>query len=158
MVFQPSAVEASYGIDISMRISDYIIDYLAERGIDRIFTLPGGGVMHLIDSIAINSRLTAVCCQHEQACGIAAEAWSRVTGRIGVVLVTTGPGATNVITPVVGAWIDSVPLLVISGQVKRVDRKRDSGVRQMGVQEVDIIPMVRSVTKYAASLDSPDQV
>jgi acetolactate synthase I/II/III large subunit len=141
-----------------MRVADYIMAYLAAQGIDKVFTLPGGGVMHLIDAIAINSKLKAICGQHEQACGIAAEAWGRVTGRPGVVLVTTGPGATNVITPVVGAWIDSVPLLVISGQVKRSDQKGGTGVRQMGVQEVDIIPMVESITKYAVTLNDPADV
>jgi acetolactate synthase-1/2/3 large subunit len=141
-----------------MRVADYIMDYLADRGVSEVFTLPGGGIMHLIDAVALSSRLKPVCCQHEQACGIAAEAWSRVTGRVGVVLVTSGPGATNALTPVVGAWIDSVPLLVISGQVKRADLKKNSGVRQMGVQEVDIIPIVRSVTKYAVRLDEPDEV
>lgn len=141
-----------------MRVADYIIDYLADRGVGEVFTLPGGGIMHLIDAVALSSRLKPVCCHHEQACGIAAEAWSRVTGRVGVVLVTSGPGATNALTPVVGAWIDSVPLLVISGQVKRADLKGNSGVRQMGVQEVDIVPIISSVTKYAVRLDQPDEV
>lgn len=118
--------------------------------------------MHLNDALACEKRLIPIPCHHEQACGIAAEAYGR-TGRpespgFGVALVTTGPGATNIITPVAGAWIDSIPLLVISGQVKRADRLAGRPLRQGGVQEVDIIPMVRGITKYAVTLDDPTQV
>jgi acetolactate synthase-1/2/3 large subunit len=114
--------------------------------------------MHLVDALGQNKELEPIPCHHEQAAGIAAEAYSRVTENIGVALVTTGPGATNVITPVAGAWIESVPLLIISGQVKRADRIGESDVRQMGVQEVDIVPMVESITKYAVTVDDPKQI
>jgi acetolactate synthase-1/2/3 large subunit len=118
--------------------------------------------MYLNDALACEQRLAPVPCHHEQACGIAAEAYGR-TGHpdypgFGVAMVTTGPGAINIITPVAGAWIDSIPLLVISGQVKRADRLAGRPLRQGGVQEVDIIPMVRGITKYAATLDDPNQV
>jgi len=96
--------------------------------------------MHLVDAVGKHPELKAVPCLHEQACAIAAEAYGRVTENIGVALVTTGPGATNAITGVVGAWIESVPLLVISGQVKRADMLHGSALRQKGVQEVDIVP------------------
>lgn len=138
-----------------MRVADYLMSRLADAGIDHVFVLPGGGAMHLNDGLACEPRMRAVPCHHEQACGIAAEAWGRIAGKFGVAMVTTGPGATNVITPVTGAWIESVPLLVISGQVKRADLLRDRPLRQGGVQEVNIIPMVRSITKYAATLDEP---
>ena len=141
-----------------MRVADYIMAQLVERGVDAVFTLPGGGAMHLVDALGLQRGLHAICCQHEQACGIAAEAWSRVTGRLGTALVTAGPGGTNSVTPVAGAWLDSVPLLVISGQAKRADLKRDIGVRQMGVQEVDILSIVRPITKHAARVENPADV
>ncbi len=145
-----------------IRVADWIMQRLAEAGLRHVFLLPGGGAMHLDDALACEKRLVPVACHHEQACGIAAEAYGR-TGHpgnpgFGVALVTTGPGATNVITPVAGAWIDSIPLLVISGQVKRADRLAGRPLRQGGVQEVDIVPMVRSITKYAVTLDDPRQV
>jgi acetolactate synthase-1/2/3 large subunit len=138
-----------------MRVADYLMSRLADAGIDHVFVLPGGGAMHLNDGLASEPRITAVPCHHEQACGIAAEAWGRVAGKFGVAMVTTGPGATNVITPVAGAWIESVPILVISGQVKRADLLLDRPLRQGGVQEVDIVPIVRSITKYAVTVQDP---
>lgn len=141
-----------------MRLSDYLMSRLAEAGAEHVFLLPGGGAMHLNDALACEKRLVPVPCHHEQACGIAAEAWGRVRERFGVCMVTTGPGATNVITPVAGAWIESVPLLVISGQVKRPDLLAGRPLRQGGVQEVDIVPMVKPVTKYAVTVDDPQQI
>lgn len=138
-----------------MRVADYLMSRLADLGIDHVFVLPGGGAMHLNDGLACEPRITAVPCHHEQACGIAAEAWGRVAGKFGVAMVTTGPGATNVITPVAGAWIESIPMLVISGQVKRADLLLDRPLRQGGVQEVDIVPIVRSITKYAVTVQDP---
>lgn len=118
--------------------------------------------MHLNDALACESRIQAVPCHHEQACAIAAEAYGR-TGAIGnpgfgVAMVTTGPGATNAITPVAGAWIDSIPLLIISGQAKRPDRLNGRPIRQGGVQEVDIVPIVQSITKYAATVTDPQHI
>jgi acetolactate synthase-1/2/3 large subunit len=114
--------------------------------------------MYLVDALGLNPNMDYVPNHHEQACSIAAEAYARVNENLGVALVTTGPGATNAITGVVGAWIESVPMMVISGQVKRADMLGNSGVRQMGPQEVDIVTMVKSVTKYAVTLDDPLQV
>jgi len=138
-----------------MRIADYLMSRLADAGIDHVFVLPGGGAMYLNDGLSCEQRITAIPCHHEQACGIAAEAWGRVAGKFGVAMVTTGPGATNIITPVAGAWIESVPMLVISGQVKRADLLLDRPLRQGGVQEVDIVPIVRSITKYAVTVHDP---
>ncbi len=143
---------------MTMRVADYLMSRLAEAGAEHVFLLPGGGAMYLNDALACEKRLTPVPCHHEQACGIAAEAWGRVRETFGVCMVTTGPGATNVITPVTGAWIESVPMLVISGQVKRPDLLAGRPLRQGGVQEVDIIPMVKSVTKYAVTVDDPMQI
>ena len=141
-----------------MRAADYLLQRLAEAGAEHVFLLPGGGAMYLNDALACEPRLRPVPCHHEQACGIAAEAWGRVRETFGVCMVTTGPGATNVITPVAGAWIESIPLLVISGQVKRPDLLAGRPLRQGGVQEVDIVPMVRSITKYAVTIDDPQQI
>ena len=138
-----------------MRVADYLVRRVADLGIEHVFMLPGGGAMHLNDALTLEPRITAVPCHHEQACGIAAEAYGRVKETFGVAMVTTGPGATNVLTPVVGAWIESVPLLVISGQVKTADRLRGRPLRQTGVQEVDIVPMVRHCTKYAVTIERP---
>ncbi len=140
-----------------MRVADYVMDAIGKAGVRHVFMLPGGGAMHLNDALA-QSGLEYVPCHHEQACGIAAEAYGRITENIGVALVTTGPGATNVLTPVAGAWIESSPLLVVSGQVKRADRLRGAPLRQRGTQEVDIVPIVARVTKYAVTIESPESI
>lgn len=114
--------------------------------------------MHLVDSLGRNTELQKICCLHEQAAVIAAEAYSQYTNNLGVALVTTGPGATNAITGVAGAWIDSTPLLVLSGQVKRSDMIGTSGVRQMGIQEVDIVPIVKPITKYVVTVVNPRMI
>jgi len=141
-----------------MKLSDYVFDFVAETGTQHIFFLPGGGCMHLVDSLGRKSELQKTCCLHEQAAVIAAEAYSQYTNNLGVALVTTGPGATNAITGVAGAWIDSTPLLVISGQVKRSDMIGARGVRQMGVQEVDIAAIVRPITKYVVTVMKPRMI
>jgi len=137
------------------RLADYVFQFLAEKKIDHVFLLPGGGAMHLVDAAGQAANLEVIPCHHEQAAGIAAEAHGRIKGTPGVALVTTGPGATNIVTPVTGAWIESVPMFVISGQAKRTDLIGDSGVRQRGVQEVNIVEMVKSVTKYAVTITEP---
>ncbi|HEX5392719.1 MAG TPA: thiamine pyrophosphate-binding protein [Rhodocyclaceae bacterium] len=142
----------------TMRVADYIMAAVAAAGVKHVFLLPGGGAMHLVDALGLNPDLTFVPNHHEQASVIAAEAYGRVAENLGVALVTTGPGATNAITGVTGAWIESTPLLVISGQVKRADRIGDRGVRQMGVQEVDIVSLVEPITKYAVTVDDPYQI
>jgi len=141
-----------------MRVADYLMMRLADLGTRDLFFLPGGGAMFLNDALACEKRLTPIPCHHEQACGIAAEAWGRARGTFGVCMVTTGPGATNAITPVAGAWIDSIPMLVLSGQVKRADLLNGRPLRQGGVQEVDIVPLVRSITKYAVTVTDPNQI
>ena len=136
-----------------LRVADYLIQRLADEGVQDIFLLPGGGAMHLNDAIACEKRITPIPCHHEQACGIAAEAYGRTHPvGFGVAVVTTGPGATNIVTPLAGAWIESLPLMVISGQVKRSDALNGRPIRQGGVQEVDIISIVKPITKYAVSI------
>lgn len=141
------------------RVADYIFSVLADLDVKQVFLLPGGGAMYLNDALACEKRLEPIPCHHEQACGIAAEANGRTSAAgFGVALVTTGPGATNVLTPVAGAWIESLPLLVISGQVKRKDILNGRPLRQSGVQEVDIIAMVKPVSKYAVTVNDPAKI
>ncbi len=143
---------------MKQRVADYIFSTIADLGVKDVFLLPGGGAMHLVDALGQNKDLRFIPTHHEQAAAIAAEAYARVNEKIGVALVTTGPGALNTLTAVAGAWIESVPLLIISGQVKRADMKADSGVRQMGPQEVDIVSMVKPVTKYAVTIEQSEDI
>jgi acetolactate synthase I/II/III large subunit len=132
-----------------VKLSDYLFAAIADAGVKHVFFLPGGGSMHLVDSLGRSEGLEPVLMLHEQAATIAAEAYARVTGNLGVAVVTTGPGGTNALTGVAGAWIESTPMLVVSGQVKRADLMGDKGVRQLGVQEVDIVSIVSPITKFA---------
>src|SRR5580658_8220160 len=128
-----------------MKLSDYVFRIVADSGVKHVFLVPGGGAMHLNDSLSHCKGVEFVCNLHEQASAIAAENYSKATNHLGVALVTTGPGSTNAITGLAGAWLDSTPCLFLSGQVKRPDLKGESGVRQMGVQEVDIISAVKGM-------------
>ena len=141
-----------------MKLSDYIFETLADRGVGHVFMLPGGGCMHLVDSLGCSERLQYVTVLHEQAGAIAADAYAQYTNNLGVCLVTTGPGGTNAITGVLASWNDSIPVLVISGQVKRADLMGASGVRQMGPQEADIVSIVKPITKYAVTVTEPSEV
>jgi acetolactate synthase-1/2/3 large subunit len=141
-----------------MRVADYVMQRLSEAGVKHFFLLTGGMAMHLNDALGLRKEIAFVCNLHEQACAIAAEAYAKYDNRLGALMVTGGPGATNAITGVAGGWLDSSPMIVISGQVKRADLKGDSGVRNRGVQEIDIVPMVRSITKYAATITDPSTV
>lgn len=136
------------------KVSDYIFSFLRDKGVTQCFVLPGGGAMHLVDSLG-QSGMDYVCFQHEQGAACAAEAYGQHTNTPGFLLVTSGPGATNAITPVTAGWIDSTPMFVISGQAKRSDLVGDTGVRQIGSQEVPTIPMVSPVTKYAVEVMDP---
>lgn len=141
-----------------MKVSDYLIRRLEELGTKHMFMLPGGGAMHLNDSLGKSERIQYICCQNEQGAAIAAEAYARVTNTPGLLMVTTGPGGTNALTGVAGAWLESTPMIILSGQVKRLDMIRDQGVRQQGMQELDIISVVRPITKYAAVVYEPNTV
>ncbi len=141
-----------------IKVSDYVIEKLEETGTKHMFMIPGGGAMHLNDSLGNSSKIQYVCCLHEQACAIAAEAYARVTNNIGLLMVTTGPGGTNALTGVAGAYLESTPVFVVSGQVKRADMINNQGVRQQGMQELDIVSVVKSITKYAALVDDPQMI
>lgn len=141
-----------------MKISDYVMDFIADLGVNQIFYISGGGAMHLNDSLGRNERLTGVCMLHEQGCSIAAESYARISESYGVCLVTSGPGSTNAVTGVVGAYLDSIPVIFISGQAKRADLVGNQKIRQFGIQEVDIVSMVKSVTKYAVQIQNPEDI
>lgn len=141
-----------------IKLSDYVIKRLEETGAGHMFMLPGGGAMHLNDSLGKSQKLEYVCCLHEQACAIAAEAYARVNNKIGLAMVTTGPGGTNALTGVAGAYLESTPMFVVSGQVKRMDMINNQGIRQQGMQELDIVSVVKSITKYVALVDDPQMI
>jgi acetolactate synthase-1/2/3 large subunit len=146
-----------------MRVADYAMRFIAGMGVRHVFVLTGGGAMHLNDALSRCRELEYICNHHEQACAIAAEAYSKVTNSFGVAMVTTGPGGTNAITGLAGAWLDSTPCLFLSGQVKRADRMftpdgTPLGVRQRGIQEVDIVSIVQSLTKYAVTVTDPRSI
>lgn len=143
---------------MEIKLSDYVINFIAEQGVKHVFMLAGGGAMHLNDSVGRATGIEYVCTLHEQAATIAAEAYARVTNNLGVALVTTGPGGTNALTGVAGAWLDSTPCLFISGQVKRADIVGLRGLRQLGVQEIDIVSMVKSITKHAVTILDPETI
>lgn len=143
-----------------MKLSDYVVDFLIRHGLKHVFLLPGGGCMHLTDSVGQRPELDYVCCLHEQACAFAAEAYGEYTNNFGCALVTAGPGATNAITGAACAWIESSPCLFLSGQAKRADliASQPQPVRSMGQQEVDIAAVVRPITKYAVTVLEPDEI
>ena len=143
---------------MTIKLSDYIFRFIADLGVKHVFMVPGGGAMHLNDSLGKCQDIEYICTLHEQAGAIAAEAYARVTNSLGVVLVTTGPGGTNAITGIAGAWLESTPCLIISGQVKRADMKGELQIRQRGPQELDIITIVKSITKYAVTVTDPTSI
>ena len=135
-----------------IRIADFIIEALVKANVKHIFLLPGGGNMYLIDAVAKSKKIFGVPCHHEQAAAIAAEAYSRISDNIGVALVTSGPGSTNALTGLVGAWIESIPMLIISGQAKTTDINTKLKLRQKGVQGVNILSMIKNITKFSVTL------
>ena len=141
-----------------IKVSDYIAKFLTDRGILDVFMLTGGGAMHLIDSFGNHPGLNYVCCLHEQAASFAAQAYGEFKSTPGAVLVTTGPGGTNAITGLASAWLDSTPCVFVSGQVKRADLLTGRGVRSLGPQELDIVSVVKPLTKYAITLTEPLEV
>lgn len=141
-----------------MKLSDYVVEFLRRREVQDVFLLSGGGIMHLLDSLAKEDRIHKYYNLHEQASGFSADGYAQYANKLGVVFATTGPGATNVVTSLASAYIDSTPLLVISGQVRRDTITTLAGVRQTGAQEVGIIPIVESVTKYAVTVMDPADI
>lgn len=150
---------------MKQRLADYIADFLVEKGISDCFMVTGGGAMHLNDALGHKTGLHCTCNHHEQACAMAAEAYARVENKMAVCCVTTGPGGTNAITGVVGGWLDSVPMLILSGQVRydttaRYTEQFTDGLplRAVGDQEFDIVKAVSCMCKYAVMLEEPSQI
>lgn len=145
---------------MKIKVSDYIADFFASKGITTIFTVTGGGAMHLNDSFGHHPSLQCVYNHHEQASAIAAEGYTRMSGKLCGMCVTSGPGGTNAITGVLGGWLDSIPMFIISGQVKRETtiHSTDIPLRQLGDQEYDIISSVRPMTKFAEIVMDPDRI
>ena len=147
------------------RLADYVADFLVSHGVTDCFSVVGGGAMHLNDALGHNDGLKVTYNHHEQACAIAAEAYARLENKIAAVCVTTGPGGTNAITGVVGGWLDSIPMFVISGQVRydttaRFAMQYTDGLplRAVGDQEYDIVKSVKPMTKYAVMIEDPKKI
>lgn len=145
---------------MKIKVSNYIAQFLADHGVTDVFMITGGGAMHLNDAIGHHRDLHCTYNHHEQACTIAAEGYARLTGRVAAVCVTSGPGGTNAITGVLGGWQDSIPMFVISGQVKRETTTWSTSVplRQLGDQEFQIVDCVKGMTKYAHMITEPTEI
>lgn len=142
---------------MKVRVADYLAGRLVEEGISDCFSVTGGGAMHLNDAFGHRQGLKVTYNHHEQACAIAAESYARLTQRVAAVCVTSGPGGTNALTGVLGGWLDSIPMLVFSGQVKfsTTIASTDVPLRQLGDQEFNIVDAVRPMTKYCAMVTDP---
>lgn len=145
---------------MKIKVAKYIADFFVSHNIEHVFTITGGGAMHLNDALGHKKGLSCIYNHHEQACAIAAEGYTRLTGKLAVVCVTSGPGGTNAITGVLGGWLDSIPMFIISGQVKRETTiwATDVPLRQLGDQEFNIIDSVRPMTKYAHMITDANEV
>ncbi len=145
---------------MKMKVSNYISDFLAERGVEHVFTITGGGAMHLNDAFGHHEKIRCIYNHHEQASAIAAEAYTRLSGKMAAVCVTSGPGGTNTLTGVLGGWLDSIPMFIVSGQVKRETTIWSTQVplRQLGDQEFNIVDCVKSMTKYAVMVVDANEI
>ena len=144
-----------------MRLSDYVIQFLRDSyKIDTFFTLSGGGCIFLMDSLGTTEGIKYIATHHEQAAALAAEGYSRMNGKLGCCVVTSGPGGTNVMTGVLCSWLDSVPVIVISGQVNKemTTDYTKSNLRQLGDQEFNIITSVKNMTKYAIQVNDSSTI
>ncbi len=141
-----------------MKLSDYVIDFLVQRGVTHVFGMSGGAAVHLFDSAARHPKMDYVCSQHEQSAALSADGYARVTGRMGVAITTSGPGATNLLTGTCCSYFDSVPTLMLTGQVATHRLRGDRAIRQMGFQETDVLSIFSSVTKHAAQVRDPRQI
>ena len=141
-----------------MKGSDFIASHLQSIGVDTSFVLTGGCIIHFIDSLATTQGINYIPMLHEQSCAMAADAYARVTGNIGVTATTSGPGATNLLTGLCCSYYDSVPVLHITGQVHSSKLKGSLNTRQFGFQETDVVSIYKSVTKYCAQINKPEHL
>ena len=143
---------------MKIKISDYIANFFAKKKMFHVFGVTGGGAMHLNDSFGKNNKLKFIFFHHEQSVAMAADAFYRKKQTPCVLHTTSGPGATNAITGVTGAWIDSIPMFIISGQVPKKDMIQSTGTRQIGVQEINISDIVKPITKFSVIVENPEQI
>ena len=145
---------------MKIRVADYIANFLSDNGIEDVFMVTGGGAMHLNDALGHHKKLYCTFNHHEQACAIAAEGYARYSGKIAAVCVTSGPGGTNAITGVLGGYLDSIPMFILSGQVKRETTTwiTDLPLRQLGDQEYNIVRSVKPMTKYAVMVTDENKI
>ena len=143
---------------MTTKLSDYLIQYLRDRNVRHVFLITGGAIAHVVDSFRNVKGIQYICHQNEQGAAMAAEAYSRLSGTLGVSMATSGPGATNLITGICCAWFDSIPALYITGQVNTSEQTGSTGVRQVGFQETDIVSMVAPVTKFAIMIKKPEDI
>ena len=141
-----------------IKLSDFVADFIAKKGVKSIFAISGGASLHLIHSINDNPNINYICTHHEQGAAMAADGFSRVTGNIGVAIATSGPGATNLITGICCSYYDSVPLLIITGQVSTFRMSGNTGVRQIGFQETPISDIVKKITKYSTTIKNAYEI
>lgn len=141
-----------------MKVCDYIAQFLVDNQIKDLFLLSGGGMMHMLDSVARHPGLNLICNLHEQASAICADSYAQFTNHLGACMVTTGPGATNAVTGCAGAWVDSNPVLFISGQCKTEQMGQLRGLRIYGAQEIAIVPCVTPITKYAVTVMKKEEI
>jgi len=142
----------------SVKVSDAIADFLAAHGVTHVFGVTGGASIHLLHSLRAHERIEPVFVHHEQAASMAADGYARVSENFGVAVATSGPGATNLVTGIAGAWFDSIPCLFITGQVARYRLRGNLRTRQYGFQETDVVQMVSGITKFAVQVSAPEEV
>lgn len=141
-----------------MKLADYIADFLAKQKVRHVFLVSGGAAVHMIDSIAKHPKLNIICSQHEENGAASADGYARITGNIGVMVTTSGPGATNLVTSVCDSYFDSIPVLYLTGQVATFRLKPNKTLRQKGFQETDVVSIFKSITKYAQQLKSAQDI
>jgi acetolactate synthase-1/2/3 large subunit len=141
-----------------MKVSDFIAEFLEKKGISSVFELSGGMITHILDSLNQKTEINIVTMHHEQSAAFAAEGFARISGLPGIALATSGPGATNLLTGIGSCYFDSTPAIFITGQVNRHELKGDSGLRQLGFQETDIITMAKPITKYCVQVNDPNEI
>jgi acetolactate synthase-1/2/3 large subunit len=141
-----------------MKVSDFIAEFIEKKGISSVFELSGGMITHILDSLNQKTKVNIVTMHHEQSAAFAAEGFARISGLPGIALATSGPGATNLLTGIGSCYFDSTPAIFITGQVNRHELKGDSGLRQLGFQETDIITMAKPITKYCVQVNDPNEI
>ena len=143
---------------LNMKLADYVIEYLIELGVKQVFLVYGAAIGDLVDYFTKTDRIKYLCVMHEQAGAFAAETLTKVSGELGVTMVTSGPGGTNLLTGIANCWYDSIPNLYITGQIHSQFLRKDPSIRQVGFQENDIVSMAEPITKFATMVTDPNKI